>query len=117
MTLNASERHLIVAGYKDELLFASAEHALLWEEQSAKLLQIFIDSSLKFDDHVKMISTKSSQKLTAISRMAIFESQVNYYPIIWIFCGRTLNHRLNQLHERTLRIAYDDYELNSEEVP
>ena len=26
-----------------------------------------------------------------------------------MFCSGTLNHRINRLHERALRIAYDDY--------
>ena len=32
MTLNASKCHLLVADYKYELIFASVEDALLWEE-------------------------------------------------------------------------------------
>ena len=26
-----------------------------------------------------------------------------------MFCGRRLDHRINKLHERALRIAYNDY--------
>ena len=33
-----------------------------------------------------------------------------------MFCGRTLNHRLNKLHERAFRIAYCDYKSNFEEL-
>ena len=35
MTLNASKCHLLAAGYKDELILASVEDALLWEDQSS----------------------------------------------------------------------------------
>ena len=37
------------------------------------------------------------------------ESQFNYHPIIWMFHSRTLNNKINRLHERTLRIVYSDY--------
>ena len=45
-----------------------------------------------------------------------FESQFGYCPLIWMFCSRTLNHRINRLHERALRIAYDDYLSDFEEL-
>ena len=43
MTLNASKCHLLVSGYKDELMFAKVGGELLWEEHSAKLLGIIIN--------------------------------------------------------------------------
>ena len=124
MTLNASKCHLLVSGYRHELMHASIGDTLLWEEDSARLLGIIIDSSLTFDGHVTMLCRKASQKLTAISRLSnlmsqekrivlvrtFFESQFNYCPLIWMFCSRNLNHKINRLHERALRIAYKDYE-------
>ena len=91
---------------------------------TAKLLGILIDRDLSFNVHVKMICKKASQKLAAISRLAnilskdkrkllirtFFESQFNYCPLIWMFCGRTANNKINRLHERALRIAYEDFE-------
>ena len=38
-----------------------------------------------------------------------FESQFNYCPLLWMFCDRSLNHKINRLHERSLRLAYNDY--------
>ena len=55
-------------------MFAKLGGELLWEEDSAKLLGILIDSSLRFDNHVKMICKKASQKLTATSRMSHYLS-------------------------------------------
>ena len=37
------------------------------------------------------------------------ESQFNYYPLIWMLHARTLNNKINLLHERALRIVYSDY--------
>ena len=39
----------------------------------------------------------------------LFESLFSYCPLIWMFCDRTLNAKINRLHERALRIAYNDY--------
>ena len=75
MTLNASKCHLLVSGFKDELMYATVGGSLIWEELSAKLLGIIIDSSLTFDNHVKTICKKASQKLTGISRMSNFMSE------------------------------------------
>ena len=85
MTLNASKCHLLVSGYKDELMFATVGDALIWEEVSAKLLGIIIDSSLTFNDHVEMICKKASQKVTEISRMLNFMSDIKKKFDMYIF--------------------------------
>ena len=33
-----------------------------------------------------------------------------------MFCSRKLNHKINRLHERALRIAYSDYVSSFEEL-
>ena len=37
------------------------------------------------------------------------ESQFSYCPLIWMFHGRKLNHKINHIHERALRLVYNDY--------
>ena len=37
------------------------------------------------------------------------ESQFNYCPLIWMFHSRTINNKINRLHERALRIVYSDF--------
>ena len=37
-----------------------------------------------------------------------------YCPLIWMFYSRQINHKINKLHERALRIAYNDYFLSFE---
>ena len=37
------------------------------------------------------------------------ESQFNYYPLIWMFHSRRLNNKINNVHEKALRIVYSDY--------
>ena len=37
------------------------------------------------------------------------ESQFSYCPLVWMFCSRTMNKKINHIHERTLRLVYQDY--------
>ena len=39
---------------------------------------------------------------------AFFNSQFNYYSVIWMSHSRALNNKINRLHERCLRIIYND---------
>ena len=39
---------------------------------------------------------------------AFFDSQFNYYPLIWMFHSRNLNNKINRLHQRCLRVIYND---------
>ena len=39
---------------------------------------------------------------------AFVGSQFKYCPIVWMFHSRRTNNKINRLHERTLRIVYDD---------
>ena len=111
-------------------MFASVGDAIIWEENSVKLLGIFIDSNLLFNEHVKTICKKASQKLTVLLRMAnilpgeqckvlvnsFFDSQFNYCPLLWMFCSRSLNHKINRLHEISLRIACNNYTTTFEDL-
>ena len=68
------------------------------------------------------LCTKASQKLHALCRIsqymnmsqqriimnAFIHSQFGYCPLVWIFHSRELNRRINQIHERALRVVYSD---------
>ena len=45
---------------------------------------------------------------------AFIESQFNYCPLIWMFHSRTINNKINRLHERALRIVYSDFKSSFE---
>ena len=44
------------------------------------------------------------------------QSQFNYSPLVWMFHNRTLNHKINKLHERALRIVYKNDALTFQEL-
>ena len=39
---------------------------------------------------------------------AFIESQFGYCPLVWMFHSRSLNNNTNRIHERSLRITYND---------
>ena len=47
---------------------------------------------------------------------AFILSQFGYCPLVWMFDSRKLNHRINNIHERALRIVYKDRESSFEKL-
>ena len=80
--------------------------------------------------HIDKICKKASRKLNAIARIApymgirkrgtlmnaFFKSQFNYWPLIWMCCNRSLNNKIDWLHEQYLRIVYSDKTLDFSEL-
>lgn len=47
---------------------------------------------------------------------AFVTSHFSYCPLVWMFHSRKLNNRINHIHERALRIIYQDYQSSFEEL-
>ena len=39
---------------------------------------------------------------------ALFKAQFSYYPLVWMCLCPSMNNKINKLHERCLRIIYND---------
>ena len=130
MKLNADKCHLLVAGNKHELTWASIGSEQIWETNEQRLLGIHIDRNLNFETHIKSICKEANIKLTAIARYArlltfeklrvllksFVESQFAYCPLAWMFHNRKINLKINRLHERALRLLYCDDKSTFEEL-
>ena len=95
------------------------------------LMEVSIDSELNFENHISNICSKVSRKFTALGRIAGFitfeksrmlfkafiKSQFKYCPLIWMLHSRTINNKINRLHERPLRIVYSHQRSTFEELP
>ena len=117
---NASKCHFFLSPYKPVTI--KIKESAIESSNSGKLLGVTIDSKLSFDDHITILCRKTSQKLHALSRVASYmsfdkkrillktfiTSQFNYCPLVWMCHSRGLNNRINNLHERALRIVYQD---------
>ena len=128
MKSNDDKCHLIVANHVDVSVRLNSETTE--GEDSVELLGIHIDNKLTFSQHVTNLCKKGNQKLHALARISkllsqdklklimktFIESQFNYCPLIWMFHSRTLNTKINKLHERALRIVYKDDNLTFQQL-
>ena len=103
-------------------MWAQIGNSKIWESKSQKLLGVEIDRTLNFDEHVKSLCKNAGRKLSVLSRLSnymnvkqkkilmksFFESQFGYCPLVWMFCSKGVNNKINHLHERALRIIYKD---------
>ncbi len=53
------------------------------------------------------------QKLQTVMNTFIL-SQFSYCPVIWMFHDRNMNNKMNEIHERALRIAFKNTPSNFE---
>ena len=81
-------------------------------------------------EHILSLCKKVNRKLHALSRVSKYMtlnkcrifmrsfiiSQFNYRPLIWMIENRGLNDKINHIHERALRIVYDDYIFSFEDL-
>ena len=123
MKPNQGKCHLLVADIEhthySSKSYIYLEDAFLESEESVKLLGVQIDRKLKFEEHINIMLKEGNKKLHALMRISnylsqeklrlitktLIESQFNYCPLIWMCHSRELNHKINKLHERSLRLV------------
>ena len=109
MKLNPAKCHILTSGFKQEVMIANIENALVIEAQKLRLLGVDIDTKLSSSGHSESICKKSWKKLNALSRQCnklplnkrkIMMSAffISYCPLVWMFCSRGLNNKINSLH-------------------
>ena len=130
MKLNEEKCHLLVFGEKDTEISINVGPSVIKESKEEKLLGVVIDQKLNFKQHLNTVCRKASQKLHALARAstympkektrmvmrAFIMSQFSYCPLIWMFHDRRVNTKINYIHERALRIAYQDRTSTFEEL-
>ena len=120
MKINSDKRHLLLFGNNN--FVAKVDNFEIQSEKQQELLGVVIDSNLSFEDHINNMCKKASQKLNALARVSSYmdihkrkllmksfiTSQFGYCSLVWMFHSRTLNNKINSIHERSLRITYSD---------
>ena len=120
MKANKDKCHLVISN--NEKVSMKLDNIELENTSSKKLLGIIINSKLNFKEHLEGIIKKASRKVNVLSRIipymnlnkrkflmnSFFTSQFNYCPLVWMWHNRTINNKINHLHERCLCIAYND---------
>ena len=128
MKANTDKSHLLLSGKNNPT--PNIDGNVIESEDNQILLGITIDSNLSFNKHIDNLCKKASAKLNALARISgyinlpkrriimksFITSLFGYCPLIWMFHSRTLNNKINSIHERTLRITYNDRKSSSEEL-
>ena len=119
---NPDKCHLLIN--IDEDVALKIKNETITNSSNEKLLGILFNNKFDFDEHATLLRRKASQKLNALVRVAQYMnlrqrrlimnafifSQFGYCLLVWMFHSRKLNNRMNNIHERSLRIVYRDYE-------
>ena len=120
MKVNTGKSHLLLSG--NSRATATIDNSYIQSEDEQVLLGIAIYSSLTFENHISSIYRKASQKLNALARItpdvsiqklrtimkSFVTSQFSYCLLIWMFHSRRLNNKIDYIHERALRMTYQD---------
>ena len=89
-------------------------------QEKVKLLGIYTDNRLNFDYHISQLYKKAGKRLKALTRVfkymnisqrkliaiAFIMSQFSCCPLICMFHSRTMEHRMNKIHERAIKLIY-----------
>ena len=94
------------------------------ENNEEILLGITIDNKLVFKEHIESLCRTAQYKLHGLTRIrkyltldkaillgnTFINSQFDYAPLIWMFCRRTLYHKIEKIHHGTLKVIYQSEE-------
>ena len=97
---------------------------------SEKFFGIKIDNKLTLEEHVEGLCKKASQKVSAVARISslmkfeqrkrivnlFITSHFCHYPLVWMFHSRRINNCLDHIHERALKMIYQDDNSSFKEV-
>ena len=110
MKLNEEKCNLINFSKSNINTSLKIDNTTIKPSKEQKLLGISVDKNLSFKGHVESLCKKASQKLHALSRISnymddrqvkqtmnvLILSQFSYCPLIWMFCDRQINNRINK---------------------
>ena len=98
--------------------------------QEEKVLEVTIDNKLNFTSHVKKLTKKANQKLHALTRVrhymdcdknklrfsSFVKSHFRYCPLIWMFYPKLSIGRINNVHDKSLRLISRNYDTNFDKL-
>ena len=126
--VNPSKCHLFLSPFN--LKSINIKNFSIEGSSSKKCLGVTVDSNFTFEKHINELCKKGNQKLHALARCAKYMStekrrtlfnafvvsQFNYCPLVWMFHTKELNGRINSLHEKALRLIYQNRNLSFDEL-
>ena len=125
MLANPRKFQLMFLGLKRKQgLHLNIQGSKIVAQEHVKRLGIEIDDKLKFDKHVQTLCQKVNKKTSAFSRLNMYISRAQallictlvilsnfiYCPLIWLFCNKGANKKIDRAHKRALKILHNDYD-------
>ena len=103
---------------------------MIVSSKSVNLLGLTIDNKLKFGIHINNICKVASVTIKGFGRIRnrlnlsqakilykhLILSHFNYCCLVWMFCSKTLQNKINQIQKRALRIVYNEPNLNLDKL-
>ena len=125
---NSGKSHVMLT--TDNKLKINVKGRPISNEKIVKLLGVTVDNTFSFGSYLNLVCKKVSRKLHALDIVpkfiskkelrvivkAFIMSQFSYCPLVWMCYGRTLNNKINKLHERALRLVFNDRQSTFEEL-
>ena len=113
-----------------ECISICINESLLKPESHVKVLGVTLDDRLTFNEHVSVCCSKAARQLNALSRISRYldtssctflfnsfvKSNFNYCPMVWHFCGKVNNDKIEKIQHRALKIIYKDYVSSYEDL-
>ena len=126
--VNLSKCHLFLLPFN--LKSINVKNSSIEGSSSEKFLGVTIDSNFTFEKHINELRKKGNQKLHAVAlcakysstenRRSLFKafvvSQFDYCPLVWMLHIKELNNRINSLHEKALRLTYQNRNSSFDEL-
>ena len=121
INVRTDKSYLVVSG--NVRAIAKIDNNYIESKKVPVLLGIAIDSDLTFERHINNICKRASKKLNVLARVVPYRNiqkrriimksfvppQFGYYPLILMFNSSHLNNKINSIHERALRITYQNH--------
>ena len=118
---NEDKCHLLLSKKSPELCLQVGNETI-YNSTQVKLLSITFNNELSFEVHVLRLCKKANSKFHALSRVAKYMrqdklrlvmkafiiSQFGHCSLVWMFHSRGLKNRINKIHEKALRLVYND---------
>ena len=69
MKLNGDKCHLLLSGYKHEVMWTNIGQSQIWKSKKQKRLVVIIDRDMKFDEYILIQCKNAGRKLCALGRV------------------------------------------------
>ena len=131
MVANPDKFQFMVLGKNvNDKISITIENITLESIKTVKLLGINIDSKLNFKEHIKTMIKAANNKTNALFRLrkyidtktaklyanAFILPTFSYCPLVWMFCNKMLNDRIDKAHRRWLKCVYKTNQENLKDL-